>query len=87
MVEIESSISPKQEFTEFLRLFKDWRMLALFPMFFSSNYCASLCPPVAVLYPDADRNSQSTRTKAQSPQSCSTAVREPSYPSSPDWDL
>lgn len=39
LVEIEASISPRQEFSEFLKLFKDWRMLALFPMFFSSNYC------------------------------------------------
>ena len=41
LVEIEAAISPKQEFREFLKLFKDWRMLALFPMFFSSNYCES----------------------------------------------
>jgi len=41
LVEIEAAISPKQEFREFLKLFKDWRMLALFPMFFSSNYCRS----------------------------------------------
>lgn len=41
LVEIEASISPKQEFKEFLKLFRSWQMLALFPMFFSSNYCES----------------------------------------------
>ncbi|KAK5181816.1 hypothetical protein LTR44_006016 [Exophiala sp. CCFEE 6388] len=35
---LEDSISPRKEFHEFLQLCKDWRMLALFPMFFSSNY-------------------------------------------------
>lgn len=38
VVELEDAITPKQEFKEFVQLFKDWRMLALFPMFFSSNY-------------------------------------------------
>ncbi|KAH8172889.1 major facilitator superfamily protein [Sarocladium implicatum] len=38
IVELDASLSPKQEFQQFLELFKDWRMLALFPMFFSSNY-------------------------------------------------
>jgi hypothetical protein len=37
---LEDSISPREEFRELGKLFlKDWRMLALFPMFFSSNYC------------------------------------------------
>ncbi|KAI1628089.1 major facilitator superfamily domain-containing protein [Exophiala viscosa] len=35
---LEDSISPRRELHEFVQLFKDWRMLALFPMFFSSNY-------------------------------------------------
>jgi len=35
---LEDAISPKHEFKELVKLFKDWRMLALFPMFFSSNY-------------------------------------------------
>jgi hypothetical protein len=38
LVEVEASLSPKEEFSHFIDLFKDWRMLALFPMFFSSNY-------------------------------------------------
>lgn len=38
MVEIQASLGPKQEVKEFIRMFRDWRMLALFPMFFSSNY-------------------------------------------------
>ncbi|KND87114.1 hypothetical protein TOPH_08229 [Tolypocladium ophioglossoides CBS 100239] len=38
IVELQRSLSPKQEFKEFIQMFKDWRMLALFPMFFSSNY-------------------------------------------------
>jgi MFS family permease len=35
---IEDAISAKQEFKELIQLAKDWRMIALFPMFFSSNY-------------------------------------------------
>jgi predicted MFS family arabinose efflux permease len=38
LVEVEASLSPKEELRQFIELFKDWRMLALFPMFFSSNY-------------------------------------------------
>ncbi|ORY59625.1 DUF895 domain protein [Pseudomassariella vexata] len=38
VVEIDDAITPRQEFKEFGKLFKDWRMIALFPMFFSSNY-------------------------------------------------
>lgn len=38
VVEIEAAITPKQEFKEVWALLKDWRMIALFPMFFSSNY-------------------------------------------------
>ncbi|PNY26827.1 Uncharacterized protein TCAP_03236 [Tolypocladium capitatum] len=38
IVELQVSPSPKQEFRNFIQMFKDWRMLALFPMFFSSNY-------------------------------------------------
>ena len=39
VVELERAIGPTQEFKEFLYMFKDIRMLLLFPMFFSSNYC------------------------------------------------
>jgi hypothetical protein len=42
IVELERAIGPKQEFKEFLYMFKDIRMLLLFPMFFSSNYCKYL---------------------------------------------
>lgn len=38
VVELEEAITPKQEFKEVWKLLKDWRMIALFPMFFSSNY-------------------------------------------------
>lgn len=38
IVEMDASLSPRQELKQFIELFKDWRMLALFPMFFSSNY-------------------------------------------------
>lgn len=38
VVEIEAAITPKQEFKEVWALLRDWRMIALFPMFFSSNY-------------------------------------------------
>ncbi|KAJ6789933.1 hypothetical protein PWT90_07561 [Aphanocladium album] len=37
-VEVQASLGPKQEAKEFIRMFKDWRMMALFPMFFCSNY-------------------------------------------------
>ena len=46
IVELERAIGPKQEFKEFLYMFKDIRMLLLFPMFFSSNYCKSLLSDV-----------------------------------------
>lgn len=38
VVEIQASISVREEVRHFLALFKDWRMLFLFPMFFTSNY-------------------------------------------------
>lgn len=38
VVEMEAAITPKQEFKEIWALLRDWRMIALFPMFFSSNY-------------------------------------------------
>lgn len=38
LVEIEASVSPMTEFQEFLKMLRDWRMLALFPMCFASNY-------------------------------------------------
>ncbi|ORX37399.1 putative DUF895 domain membrane protein [Kockovaella imperatae] len=38
VVEIQKALSPREEFKGYAMLCKDWRMLALFPMFFSSNY-------------------------------------------------
>lgn len=38
LVELEPNVSPRTEFKAFLGMFKDWRLLVLFPMFFSSNY-------------------------------------------------
>lgn len=38
VVELEDAISPMREFKELTALMKDWRMWALFPMFFSSNF-------------------------------------------------
>lgn len=38
VVELEDAISPLQEFKELRAVLSDWRMWALFPMFFSSNY-------------------------------------------------
>ncbi|RXK39236.1 hypothetical protein M231_03456 [Tremella mesenterica] len=38
LVELHQAISPRAEFHAFILLFKDWRMIALFPMFFASNY-------------------------------------------------
>ena len=38
IVRLDTSLSPADEAREFMLMFKDWRMLALFPMFFASNY-------------------------------------------------
>ena len=38
LVEIKPAISAKEEIRNFLAQCKDWRMLALLPMFFSSNF-------------------------------------------------
>jgi hypothetical protein len=35
---LEKASHPRDEVINFLRLLKDWRMLALIPMFFASNY-------------------------------------------------
>lgn len=39
IVEIQAAAGPKEELRAFFAQFKDIRMLLLFPMFFSSNYC------------------------------------------------
>jgi MFS family permease len=38
VVELQASLGPREEFKQFVELFKDSRMLLLFPMFFASNY-------------------------------------------------
>lgn len=38
LVKVQKASSPREEIASFLALFKDWRMLALSPMFFCSNY-------------------------------------------------
>ncbi|KAG5984644.1 hypothetical protein E4U55_003865 [Claviceps digitariae] len=38
VIKLTESLTPAQELRDFVGMFKDWRMIALFPMFFSSNY-------------------------------------------------
>lgn len=38
IVELHASLSPKEELHQFIKVFKDWRMVVLFPAFFASNY-------------------------------------------------
>ena len=38
LVKVQEVSSPREELRSFFGLFKDWRMLALTPMFFASNY-------------------------------------------------
>ncbi|KZV77526.1 MFS general substrate transporter [Peniophora sp. CONT] len=38
LVKVQEATSPREEIRTFFALFKDWRMLALTPMFFASNY-------------------------------------------------
>ncbi|KAI0041653.1 MFS general substrate transporter [Auriscalpium vulgare] len=38
IVKVEAASSPRQEFHNFISVLKDWRMIALMPMFFASNY-------------------------------------------------
>ncbi|KZV77525.1 MFS general substrate transporter [Peniophora sp. CONT] len=38
LVKVQNLSSPREEIRSFFALFKDWRMLALTPMFFASNY-------------------------------------------------
>jgi hypothetical protein len=38
VVELMAALPAHQEVREFAKLFKDWRMLALFPMFWTSNF-------------------------------------------------
>jgi len=35
LVEIQSALGPREEFHQFIKLFKDWRMLALLYVFFA----------------------------------------------------
>ena len=38
LVKVEAASTPREELHNFIGVLKDWRMLALMPMFFSSNY-------------------------------------------------
>jgi MFS family permease len=38
LVKVQKASTPREEIASFVALFKDWRMLALTPMFFASNY-------------------------------------------------
>jgi predicted MFS family arabinose efflux permease len=38
IVQVETLPSPREEFHAFVQQLHDWRLIALFPMFFSSNY-------------------------------------------------
>lgn len=49
VVELEDAISPRQEFAELWKLMRDWRMIALLPMFFSSNYFYSYQGAITVV--------------------------------------
>lgn len=39
IVKLDTSTRVRRELAGMLRLLKDWRVLALFPMFFASNFC------------------------------------------------
>jgi MFS family permease len=38
IVKVEAASTPREELHNFIKVVKDWRMLALMPMFFASNY-------------------------------------------------
>jgi hypothetical protein len=38
LVKLEVASHPKDELKNFVNVMKDWRMIALIPMFFASNY-------------------------------------------------
>lgn len=38
MVELTAALGPKEEFSHFIKLFKDKRVVAFFPVCFASNY-------------------------------------------------
>lgn len=38
VVELQAALGPREEFSHFLKLFKDRRVVALFPVCFASNY-------------------------------------------------
>jgi hypothetical protein len=41
VVEITAALGPREEVQQFFKLFKDRRVVALFPVCFASNYCQS----------------------------------------------
>ncbi|KAF8335875.1 MFS general substrate transporter [Cantharellus anzutake] len=53
VVQVQSASNPKQEVTNFLNLLKDWRMLALLPMSFASNYFYAYQGAVNAFYFDS----------------------------------
>lgn len=50
LVELEDSITPAREIKEFVKLFKDIRVLYLFPMFFASNYFYAYQGSIVAVY-------------------------------------
>lgn len=42
VVEVTAALGPREELAHFVKLFKDKKVLALFPVCFASNYCMSL---------------------------------------------
>ncbi|KZV77523.1 MFS general substrate transporter [Peniophora sp. CONT] len=52
LVKVQSASSPREEIRSLLEVFKDWRMLALTPMFFVSNYSYAYQGAVNTFYFD-----------------------------------
>lgn len=53
LVKVEAASTPKQEITNMILVLKDWRMWALLPMFFSSNYFYAYQGAVNAFYFDS----------------------------------
>jgi hypothetical protein len=53
IVTVEAASTPREELRNFVRVVKDWRMLALMPMFFASNYFYAYQGAVNAFYFDA----------------------------------
>jgi hypothetical protein len=74
LVEVSAALGPKEEFTNFIKLFKDIRVVALFPVCFASNYCKPL-----FFHPRSEADFKSTLTKDPSLPISSMAERVPSF--------